>query len=68
MSVSSVGSSSNAYLSALQQQSSTSAVQAIGRERESDGDKDDGVAAAKAPTPSVNLSGQTTGSTINVTA
>jgi hypothetical protein len=68
MSVSSVGSSSNAYLPALQQQSSTSAVQAIGREREKDGDKDDGIAAAKPPAPSVNLNGQTTGTTINVTA
>jgi len=54
MSVSAVGSSSNAYVSALQQQSSTSAVQAVGRERENDGDKDDGVATAKAPTPSAN--------------
>ena len=68
MSVSSVASSSNAYLSALQKQSNTTAVQQPAREPENDGDKDDGASAVKAPTPSVNLNGQSVGSTINITA
>jgi len=68
MSVSAMGSSGAAYTAALQQQASLSAVQPTGRERENDGDKDDGATAVKAPSPEVNLNGQTVGKTINVTA
>jgi hypothetical protein len=68
MSVSAIGSSSTGFTAAIQQQSSISAVQPTGRERENDGDKDDGLTAVKAPSPSVNLNGQTVGKTINVTA
>jgi len=65
MSVSAIASS---YTAPLQQQASLTAVQPASRERENDGDRDDGVAAVKAPSPSVNLNGQTVGKTINVTA
>jgi len=68
MSVSSVASSSSAYVSALQQQASATAVQRSTPETENDGDKDDGAATVKAPAPSVNLNGQTVGKSINVTA
>lgn len=67
MSVSSVASSS-AHMSALQQLSSTNAVQRSGRETENDGDKDDGATTVKTPSPTVNLDGQTVGSRINITA
>lgn len=65
MSVSAIGSSG---ATAAMQQASLAAVQPAAREKENDGDKDDGVSAAKAPAPSVNLNGQTVGKTINVTA
>jgi hypothetical protein len=68
MSVSSIASSSAAFTAAIRQQSAPTAVQPIGREKENDGDKDDGTTAVKAPSPSVNLNGQTVGGTINVTA
>ena len=67
MSVSSIG-SSTAYTAAMQQQSSIAAAPPVRRETENDGDKDDGAAAVKAPSPSVNLNGQTVGKMINVTA
>lgn len=68
MSIGSIGSAGNAYVSALQQSSAMSTVQAVGRERENDGDRDDGATVAKAPVPSVNLNGQLTGTTISITA
>ena len=68
MSVNSIASSSAVLTAAIQKQSASTAVQPTGREKESDGDKDDGTTAVKAPSPSVNLNGQTVGSTINVTA
>jgi hypothetical protein len=67
MSVSSIASSSTAYTAAIQQQS-TSAVQPARRETENDGDRDGGTKAVKAPSPSVNLDGQTVGKVINITA
>jgi len=67
MSVSSIASSSSVYTAAIQQQS-TSAAQPVRREAENDGDRDDGAKAVKAPSPYVNLNGQTVGKTINITA
>ena len=68
MSISSVSSSTNLLLAALQQQASTSATQRATQAPANDGDSDDAVAAVKSPAPSVNLNGQTVGSTINITA
>ena len=65
MAISSVTSGSNLLLAALQKQSSTTAVQAPPPPPTNDGDSDDAVAAVKASAPSVNLNGQTVGSTIN---
>ena len=68
MSISSVSSSTNTQLAALQQQATTNAVQPPAREAENDGDRDDGATAVKAPKPSVNLNGQITGTKISVSA
>jgi hypothetical protein len=68
MSVHSVSSSANPLTTAIQQQTRTPAVQGSGREAENDGDKDDGGSAVKAPTPTVNMNGQSIGALINVTA
>ena len=67
MSVNSIGSSA-AYTAALHQQSNVAAAQPVRRDTGNDGDKDDVAAAVKAPSPTVNLNGQTVGSTINITA
>jgi hypothetical protein len=70
MNISSYAASSNLQLAALQQQSSVNvnSSQRSGRERENDGDRDGGTAAVKAAAATVNLSGQTVGTRISVTA
>jgi hypothetical protein len=68
MNISSVTSNSNIAAAALQQQSATNATERSSREPENDGDKDDGAIAVKAPSPTVNLNGQTTGAVVNTTA
>ena len=71
MNISAIGSSNNAYASALQQPQQAQPLNAApqaGREGQKDGDKDDGAKAVQAPAPTVNLNGQTVGGLINVTA
>ena len=68
MNISSSAASSNVQLAALQQQSSVNSSERPGRERENDGDRDDGTAAVKAAAPTVNLNGQAVGTRISVTA
>ena len=71
MSISAIGSSSSLLHTApLQQQAATGAIQATQRQSKNDGDQDDKTvnAATQAATPTVNLSGQTVGGTIHVTA
>lgn len=70
MTVSSVSSSSGvAQATAVQAQAETGEAQRAGRDATNDGDSDDGsVSAAKAPAQTVNMSGQTIGKLINITA
>ena len=68
MSMSPIASSSAVFTAAVQQQSTSAAVQPATHETENDGDKDDGAKTVQAPSPSVNLYGQKVGTTINVTA
>ena len=71
MSISSIGSSSaNAlYSPTVQPKAEAGEAQKAGRDAVNDGDSDDGAASAvQAPTPSVNLNGQTVGALINAVA
>ncbi len=61
--------SSSTFVPPVRPQAETGTVQRAGRDAKNGGDADDGGAATvKAPTPTVNLAGQTVGSRINVTA
>lgn len=68
MAVGSVSSTNNSQISALLQQKPESQEVQGRRERESNGNKDDGATAAKPAAPTVNTQGQTIGSVVNTTA
>ena len=70
MTVGSVSSNSGvAQAMANQAKTETGEAQRAGRDAKNDGDSDEGkVAAAKSQAPTVNMSGQSIGKLINVTA
>ena len=68
MSISSIASNSAMTTPAVRPQAAAAEAQAARRDVRNDGDSDDGSAVAKAPAPTVNLSGQTIGKLLNVSA
>ncbi len=70
MTVNAVSSNSGAVqATAIQAKAESGEAQRAGRDATNDGDSDDGsVSAAKAPTSTVNMSGQTIGKLINIMA
>ncbi|HEX5338163.1 MAG TPA: hypothetical protein VFW53_06970 [Gallionella sp.] len=63
MSISSISSSASSAVSSIPQSS-----QVMRKEKENDGDTDDGSSKMNAAKPTVNTSGQVIGANINVTA
>ena len=66
MSISSIASNSAMSTSAVRPQAIE--AQVARRDARNDGDSDDGSLVAKAPAPTVNLSGQTIGKLVSVSA
>ena len=69
MSISPVSPNISSQIGTVKQNTTPPASTEVRGEKENDGDKDDGASSkVSAPAPTVNTSGQTIGSTINVTA